>query len=308
MREQILLTNQQIKEFISLHRLPDEFREIIDAHYSRLATWLIRQHCPGETLLVGINGAQGTGKSTLAAYLKLALESCSEWQVAVLSIDDFYLTKAERRRLADRVHPLMETRGVPGTHDMTLLASCVSQLGHLDAATTLSLPRFDKALDDRADPDSWLAVSGPIDLIILEGWCVGSMPQPSDALLEPINILEQDQDTSGEWRRYVNEQLKGSYANLFALLAVLIVLQAPNFDAVHRWRFEQEKKLAVAAAHDAVGIMSGEQIAHFIRFFERLTRSNLTALPKCADVVLELDDNHQCARSRYSTRLRSTRK
>ena len=307
MQAQSLLTNRHIKEFISRQRLPDKFGEIIDAHYSPLATWLVQQRCPGETLFVGINGAQGTGKSTLAACLKLALEAGIDWRVAVLSIDDFYLTRAERERLGKSVHPLMETRGVPGTHDMTMLADCVSQLKTLDAATSLSLPRFDKALDNRADTDTWPVVSGPVDLIILEGWCVGSRPQSSDVLMPPINFLEQNQDASGKWRRYVNEQLKGSYAALFAQLDELIFLQAPNFDAVQRWRLEQEEKLAGSTAHSAAHIMSSEQIVHFIRHFERLTRANLAALPEIADVVLELDDNHDCARSRYSTPLGSKR-
>lgn len=307
MQEESLLTSQQIKKFISHERLPDKFRGIIDAHYSPIATWLVQQRCPGETLFVGINGAQGTGKSTLAAYLKLALESGVDWRVAVLSIDDFYLTGAEREQLGKSVHPLIETRGVPGTHDMTMLADCVAQLKNLDAATTLSLPRFDKALDNRADTDTWPVVSGPVDLIILEGWCVGSMPQESDALMQPINLLEQNQDASGKWRRYVNEQLKGSYAALFAQLDKLIFLRAPNFGAVQRWRLEQEEELAEATAHGDARIMSGEQIALFIRYFERLTKANLAALPEFADVVLELDDNHDCARSRYSAPLGSNR-
>ena len=308
MQAQSLLTSQQIKEFISHERLPDRFREIIDAHYSPLATWLVQQRSPGETLFVGINGAQGTGKSTLAAFLKLALESGIDWRVAVLSIDDFYLSRAERERLGKSVHPLLETRGAPGTHDMTMLAACVGQLKNLDAAATLSLPRFDKALDNRADTDTWPVVSGPVDLIILEGWCVGSMPQSSDALMQAINLLEQNQDASGTWRRYVNEQLKGSYAALFAQLDKLIFLQAPNFDVVQQWRLEQEEKLAGSTAQSAARIMSGEQIAHFISHFERLTTANLTVLPELADVVLEFNKNHACMRSRYSTRLQPGRR
>ncbi|MCZ6716761.1 MAG: hypothetical protein O6946_06825 [Gammaproteobacteria bacterium] len=87
-----VLTNQQQKKFIAEHRLPDKFGDLIDAHYSPLAKWVMQRHEPGQTLFIGINGAQGTGKSTLAAFLRLALESNAGWRVAVLSIDDFYLT------------------------------------------------------------------------------------------------------------------------------------------------------------------------------------------------------------------------
>lgn len=298
-----MLTNEQQKKFISEHRLPDKFRDLIDAHYSSLARWVIQQHQPQKTLFLGINGAQGTGKSTLAAFLQFALESNAGWHVAVLSIDDFYLSKAERKELGKRIHPLLETRGVPGTHDMPMLAACVEKLRNLDSETRLSLPRFDKARDDRADPDTWPVIAGPVDLIILEGWCVGSKPQTDDSLLQPVNTLERDEDPSGAWRRYVNEQLEGGYADLFAQLDALIFLRAPNMGAVHRWRLEQEKKLAVPT-HTAAdeGIMDSEQLARFVQYYERLTRENLVSLPDIADVVLELGDNHDCVRSCYQAR------
>ncbi len=297
-----MLTNQQQKKFIAEHRLPDKFRDLIDAHYSSLARWVIQQHQPQKTQFLGINGAQGTGKSTLAAFLQFALESNAGWCVAVLSIDDFYLTKAERKQLAKRIHPLLETRGVPGTHDMQMLTACVEKLRNLDAETRLSLPRFDKARDDRADPDASPVVTGPVDLIILEGWCVGSKPQQGDALRRPVNSLEHHEDPSGKWRHYVNQQLKGSYADLFAQLDALIFLRAPNLGAVYRWRLEQEQKLAAITPIDDEGIMGGDQVARFMQHFERLTTENLFFLPQIADVVLELDYNHDCRRSLFLNR------
>lgn len=302
MQERHLLTNQQLKEFISEHRLPEQFGDLIDEHYSPLARWLIQQHGPDETLFVGINGAQGTGKSTLAAFLRLALESNAGWHVAVLSIDDFYLSKAERGELGKRIHPLLATRGVPGTHDMPMLAACVEKLRNLAAETRLSLPRFDKARDDRANRDTWPVIAGPVDLIILEGWCVGSKPQPDAALLQPVNALERDEDPSGAWRRYVNEQLGGEYADLFAQLDALIFLRAPNMGAVHRWRLEQEEKLAAITPTAAESIMDSERLARFLQHYERLTSQNLVSLPDTADVILELDHNHGCRRSYYLNR------
>ena len=87
-----MLTEQQIDRFVDKHRLPGSFRHLIDKTYSPLASWLIEQREPGRTFLLGINGAQGSGKSTLAEFLRQALESHARWHVAVLSIDDFYLT------------------------------------------------------------------------------------------------------------------------------------------------------------------------------------------------------------------------
>ena len=297
-----MLSSRQIDEFIAQHHLPNKFRDLIKLHYLPLVSWVMSQHHPGEALFVGINGAQGTGKSTLAAFVRLALELGAGWRVAVLSIDDFYLTRAERKKLGEQVHPLMETRGVPGTHDMQMLAHCVERLKTLESGACLTIQRFDKSRDDRADPDIWPVISGPIDLIILEGWCVGCTAQAGDDLLDPINLLEREEDASGTWRRYVNDQIEGSYTALFATLDALIFLQAPNFAAVYRWRLEQEKKLAAVTANHAAGIMNAKQIAHFMQHYERLTRMNLATLPATADVVLELNENHDCVRSCYATR------
>jgi D-glycerate 3-kinase len=296
------LTHQKIKDFISAHQLPDKFFKLVEDHYSHLAEWLMKKRQPGRTFFLGINGAQGTGKTTLAAYLQLALEQGCGWRVAVLSIDNFYLTKSERVQLAEDIHPLLATRGVPGTHDIHMLTDCIERVRALESNETMAMPRFDKSLDDRAESDSWPTVSGPIDLIILEGWCVGSMPQSREALREAVNDLEEHEDTSGDWRLYVNEQLEGPYAELFARLDALVFLQAPDFDAVYRWRVEQEEKLARTSGHGAAGIMDREQITKFIQHYERLTRANIAGLPETADVIFELDDNHDCVRSRYMSR------
>src|SRR4051812_33755031 len=72
--------------------------------------------------ILGISGLQGSGKSTLATELIDAARRRG-WSAVSLSLDDVYLTRAERESLARAVHPLLRTRGVPGTHDLTLLAS-----------------------------------------------------------------------------------------------------------------------------------------------------------------------------------------
>lgn len=296
-----IVTEPQIERFISQHRLPEKFRALIDEHYAPILSWLIPKRRVGDALFLGINGAQGTGKTTLADFIRLALESNAGWHVATLSLDDFYLTKAERKRLGAEIHPLLKTRGVPGTHDLPLLSTCVDQLRKLDAGRTLRLPRFEKAQDDRAAIGTWPLATGPIDLIILEGWCVGSVPQSSDALSKPVNELERVKDAAVTWRQLVNRHLEEEYADLFAELDFLLFLQAPNFEAVFRWRLEQEEKLAAQSADGGAGIMDRTQIAEFMQHFERLTRANLLSLPNIADIVLELDDNHDCVRSLYAT-------
>lgn len=294
-----MLDNDHIDSFLERHRLPDAFRSLIADHYDPLVAWLADKRRGDDSFFLGINGAQGTGKSTLADFLRVALEADHEWRSAVLSIDDFYLTRAERESLARKVHPLLKTRGVPGTHDLRMLSDCLVQLKRLPAGRTAKLPRFDKSTDDRADKSKWPSVAGPLDVIILEGWCVGSIAQSREELRQPVNELERDEDRSGAWRNFVNRNLQRYNAEIFAQLDALVFLKAPSFDAVYRWRLEQEQKLAAVSPPDSAGIMNPCELARFMQFYERLTRANLVSLAESADVVLELDYNHACSARRF---------
>jgi len=278
--------------FMSQHRLSPEFRDTAEQFYLPLARQLPRIRNGKKQLLLGVNGAQGTGKSTLADFLRIAAESMFDWKIAVLSIDDFYCTKAERLQLARDVHPLLATRGVPGTHDTDMLSRYLERLRQLDSDECVALPRFDKATDDRADESQWPVVTGPIDLVILEGWCVGTKAQPDADLGQPVNALEREDDADGAWRHTVNDQLRSNYEPIFARLDSLIFISAPSFDAIFRWRVEQEEKLADAAPSGSPGLMNREEIVRFIQFYERLTRANLARLPNRADIVIKLDNTH----------------
>jgi D-glycerate 3-kinase len=79
------------------------------------------------------------------------------------------------------------------------------------------------------------------------------------------------------------------YQSVFDRLDLLFVLQAPDFDAVARWRFEQEEHLAArrASAGQSSGhaIMDRQQIAQFVQYFQRLTEHGLKVLPALADRV-----------------------
>jgi len=286
------ISDRQIADFLSRHRLPAEFRHIVEQHYLPLAKQLPQMRDGKPQLLLGINGAQGTGKSTLADFLRLATESMFDWNVAVLSIDDFYYTLAERSALAEDLHPLLKTRGVPGTHDTDMLTRYLKRLQQLTASERIALPRFNKATDDRADESRWPVVKGPIDLVILEGWCVGTQAQSDAELQQPVNALERDEDPDGIWRRYVNDQLRAKYEPIFAQLDALVFIGAPNFDAILRWRLEQEEKLAAASPSSSSGLMNKQKITRFIQFYERLTRANLAVLPEKAEFVFRLDDSH----------------
>lgn len=292
---------QRINDFIEAQQLPDDFQIVVNDYYLPLARWLHNNVVSGETLVVGINGAQGTGKSVLSAVLKIILEHIWADRVAILSLDDIYLTRHQRQTLARSVHPLLQTRGVPGTHDVELGIDIIQQLKTLKPGQSMRLPRFDKALDDRKPSTEWETFTGPTDLIIFEGWCVGATPLDTDNLDAPINDLEAAEDRDGQWRHYINGQLQGPYRTLFASLNVLIMLQAPDFDSIRRWRIEQEAKLAASNTSDsaASAIMDERAVIRFIQHYERLTQHNLSEMPDSADVVLSLNNRHQVTDMRY---------
>ncbi len=233
--------------------------------------------------MVGLSGPQGSGKSTACEVLSDLLRGHG-LRVASLSIDDLYLTHAERQILARDVHPLLATRGPPGTHDRAL---GMSVLAALRAGESLALPRFDKSTDDRTPEADWPWFEGPADVVLFEGWCVGARPAPMADLATPLNALERNEDPTGVWRAYVNTALAADQT-LFAQLDALIQILPPDFEVVVGWRREQEAKLR-AARPGAPGLMDDAQVARFVAHFERVTRRLLEEGPARADAVLRLD-------------------
>jgi len=293
------LAGFSLDEFIVRQQLPASFAATATDYFLPLAQWVNRQVStrPGPAFVLGINGAQGAGKSTLAAFLADYLPAQYGYIVAAVSIDDLYLPKAAREALAQTVHPLLATRGVPGTHDPAMGQALIKQLQALGAGESLRLPRFDKLQDDPLPADQWPVVTGPVDVILFEGWCVGSQPVGESTLAEPLNDLEKTRDADGRWRKFVNTQLGGDYQALFAMLDALVFMAVPEFACVCRWRTEQEHKLRAAHAKgddrgSAPG-MNDDQLAEFVQYFERITLHNLAVLPQQADVVLRLGQDHQ---------------
>ena len=240
--------------------------------------------------LIGFSGCQGSGKSTLVALMAKVMREVYGVSTVVLSLDDFYLTKAARAALAESIHPLFATRGVPGTHDLALLNATISALRQPSGA--VPVPAFDKALDDRTEMVHWRQVSAPVQLIFLEGWCVGLSPQQESELQASINPMEAEQDPSLAWRSEVNRQLANEYADVFGSLDALLLLQAPSFDAVFEWRWQQEQRLSKQFQQDHPDrpdpTMSRSEVADFILHYQRLTEHGLKTLPDRADFVWEL--------------------
>lgn len=265
--------------------------------YLPLTAWITEHHRQGARV-IGINGAQGSGKSTLTRLLQTLLEAGFGLRAAGLSIDDIYLTRSERERLARTVHPLLITRGVPGTHDVGLGIRTIEALKRAGPGDRIPIPVFDKAIDDRLPPEQWPVWEGRCDLVLFEGWCVGAVPESEERLEEPVNDLEREEDPDGRWRRYVNDQLKGPYQALFALLDRLLMLKVPSMECVFRWRLQQERHLAAQIQNQTarLRLMDEAQLRRFIQHYERLTRWMLEEMPARADVVLHLGEDHQIHR------------
>jgi D-glycerate 3-kinase len=215
-----------------------------------------------------------------------------------LSIDDFYLTRSEREQLADEVHPLLLTRGVPGTHDTELACRTLECLKNY--TEPVAIPRFDKSRDDRFAEKDWTMITRPPDIIILEGWCVGSTAQENRELDTAVNRLEAEEDADGIWRNYVNRQLREKYPRLFAFVDIWIMLKAPSFDSVFGWRLEQEEKLQKSLAGRespaaATALMDRDAIACFIQHYQRITEHTLDTLPASVHFLFELDGQRQIA-------------
>ena len=275
------MNEAEIAAFLIRERLPDSFRTTLDRVCEPLAarSRALREH-QGRTVYLGLCGAQGSGKSTIAAATTAILNTQGLKAIA-LSLDDFYLSREARGWLAGKVHPLMAVRGPPGTHDVTL--ACVI-LDHLAQPGSTPLPRFDKATDERLPKAEWRSIDGPVDVVIFEGWCVGALPQPAAELGLPVNELERVDDPDGTWRRYVDRQLAQPYQALFARLDALVLLAAPGFEVVRAWRTEQEHKLRDRTG----GGMDDAAINRFIAHYERLTRWILQEMPARADWTIPL--------------------
>lgn len=278
-----------IADFLQEEDLPEAYRLTITTVAEPLALQLQAMSTGRqEPLVAGVCGAQGSGKSTLCAVVARLLRRRG-LRVAVLSLDDLYLSRAHRLDLAANIHPLFVTRGPPGTHDVP---QGLALLEALSKPGPTRLPRFDKATDDPVPLDLWPEVQGPVDLILLEGWCVGASPESPDALLKPVNRLEAEEDPNGVWRAHVNAALAGPYQTLFGSIDHLTLLRAPSFEVVATWRTEQEDKLRrrrQATGQGPERTMDADQITAFIQLYERLTRHILATLHERADLVVELE-------------------
>ena len=243
-----------------------------------------------KTRIIALSGGQGSGKSTISQLLKIILKNAYNLETIVFSIDDFYKTLKERKKMSKKIHYLFSTRGVLGTHDTKKLYECLKNLKK-NSFKNFCIPKFDKSIDDRYSKNKWIKVLKKPNIVIFEGWCVGAKPQKNDALIKPLNKLEKLEDKSLIWRKKVNNELKYSYKNIYNLIDDLIFLKVPSFKYVYKWRLLQEAKLKKNS--NGKKIMNSAEIKRFIMFYERITRDMIKTLGFQAKVLINIDAKHR---------------
>ncbi len=278
----------------------DKFKnkeKMIKSFLIPLCFWINKKANKKRPYFVGLAGGQGTGKTTISSLIRIILTKYFKLNVFRISIDDFYKTRKERINLSKRVHPMLLTRGVPGTHDINKMLNFFRK-SKSKKFKRLKLPTFNKAIDDRCNKKKWYDLKKRPDVIIFEGWCVGAKSEKNNTLKKTINSLEKVNDQKQIWRKHVNNQLKSKYKNLFSQLNCLIYLKAKNFSLLQKWRLKQERKLWVKSKVKSK-IMSRGDVLNFMQTYQRITQNMFRNMPKYASVIFNLNSNHQIKSTVY---------
>jgi len=234
---------------------------------------------------IGVSGAPGSGKSTLARALVRYINQAGI-PACLLSLDDYYLGRSQREQSAMELHPLFRQRGVPGTHELDRLLADFDQIqsGEIKG---LGLPVFDKSIDDRAPKHDWRSLERAPRVIILEGWCVGAMPQEQAKLDAPANKLERVHDADGIWRREVLQAWRQLYTALRIRLDQVWYIRVPDWNCVIDWRWQQERELV------RMNLNSRAEVESFLGSFERIVNHMQDSYTQWADLVMAADRNHE---------------
>jgi len=261
--------------------------------------WISKRVSKKKTLIIGLAGGQGSGKTTISTILALILKKYFKLKVFKVSIDDFYKTRRDRKLLSKNKHSLLMTRGVPGTHDIDLMLNFFKKIKDKNFKS-LQIPKFNKSIDDRFPKRLWYKIKSKPDIVIFEGWCVGAKAQSSSQLKKSINSLEKIYDKDARWRGYVNSQLKTKYKTLFSQLDELLFLKAKNFNLLREWRLKQERKLQAQTKNKKnLKIMNSGDIISFMQTYQRITQQMFKDALKSSSIIINLNINHQIEKIKF---------
>ena len=257
-----------------------------------LCNWIAKKADKKRPYFVGLAGGQGTGKTTISSLISIILKKYFKKNVFRVSIDDFYKTRKDRSKLSKSIHPMLMTRGVPGTHDLKLMQTFFKNVKQ-KKFRSIKVPKFDKSIDDRFSKKNWYKVNKKPDIIIFEGWCVGAKAEENKSLLKSINTMERNRDKKFIWRKYVNAQLKTNYKKLYSQLNTLVYLKAKDFSLLQKWRLKQENKLKLKSKKNSKSkIMNKNEVLEFMQTYQRVTENMFKKAPKYASIIMNLNSNH----------------
>ena len=290
------INNEYFKFIRSQETAKEKFKnkeKMIKSFLIPISFWIAEKVKKKRPYIVGLSGGQGSGKTTISSIISIILRKYFKLNVFVISIDDFYKTRKERFFLSKKVHPLLMTRGVPGTHDVNIMLDFFRRAKR-KKFKSLKLPKFNKAIDDRYNGKFWHCLKKKPDIIIFEGWCVGATAEKNTTLKKSINSLEKFRDKKLIWRRYVNRQLQLKYKQLYDQLNCLIYIKSCNFNLLRNWRIKQESKLRLKNKRSYSNkIMSNKEVINFMNTYQRVTQNMFKTVPKNASIILNLNANHQ---------------
>jgi D-glycerate 3-kinase len=246
-------------------------------------------------VLLGLLGSQGSGKTTLTALLKLLLAQRG-LRVLALSIDDFYLPYVDRQVLQGR-DPRLIWRGPPGTHDLALLEDVLKQLKA--GRSTVSVPRFNKSAQNGAGDRQGFESVGAVDLVLLEGWLVGTRPVALSQLQQlpwPI-VTPADRAFAADMNLALHR-----YQPLWAMLDRLAVLPLADYRWSQQWRQQAERERRddrrSVGDHRGQAGMDDQTVQQFVAYFWKALHPDLFIAPLVcdpawADWIVEIGADHQ---------------
>ncbi len=248
---------------------------------------IINYICSSKSKKFLFGGSQGIGKSSFINIISKTIEKFYDKKILLLSLDNYYLTKKQRLLLSKKIHKLLVTRGVPGTHNIKELVKNVKQFNQ--EKYPITTPQFDKLIDDKIKLNK--TIKTKCDILFLEGWCCGSSEIPKKFLYKNINNLEKINDPKNQWRNFYNNKLRIEYKKLFKLFDELIFLKTSSFDNVYKWRLKQEK--TNQSKNKKLKRMSANEIKVFVQHYEKITKWMIKDLNKKAQIVIQFEKNHK---------------
>ena len=289
------LSEKITRKFLEI--LPAEERQEIRVrdYYIKILDWVVQQVVrskssagpPVGPLLIGVNGPQGSGKSTLTGALVQVLPEVG-LRGLTLSIDDFYLTRHEQIALAAK-HPsnsLLQQRGYPGTHDIQLGLKKLTELRA--GLSSVRIPCYDKSKHqgqgDRLPETEWTEIQGPLDVVFLEGWMLGFAPV-AESVIASHAALQNDPQLCASF--YEINRLLVQYQGWYEQLDAFIHLIPQESHYVVGWRVEAEERMKAQGKPGMSRAEITSYIQKFITAYEIYLPQLIARPPLAADLLLD---------------------